>query len=67
LLTFRIGEARAYWSIASIHMTMGDYRQTRHFTTNYMQVAVEIGDSEGVDTARKNLAEVDNMLQLQDK
>jgi len=46
---------------------MGDFRQARHFTSSYMQVAVEIGDSEGLDTARKNLAELDNMLQLQDK
>lgn len=32
-----------------------------------MQLAVDLGDSEGVDTARKNLAELDNMLHLQDK
>ena len=45
----------------------GDYRQARYYCTSYMQLAVELGDSEGVDTARRNLAELENMLQLQDK
>ena len=63
----RVGEARAYWSLGNAYTSLGDYRQARHFSQKHMQLAVEIGDSEGVDTARRNLADLDNMLLLQDK
>ena len=63
----RIGEARAYWSLGNAYTSLADYRQARHFSSKHLELAAEIGDSEGVDTARRNLADLNNMLQLQDK
>lgn len=63
----RIGEARAYWSLGNAYTALGDYRQAHHFSSKHLDLAADIGDSEGVDTAHRNLADLNNMLQLQDK
>ena len=63
----RVGEGHAYWSLGNAYTSLGDFKQARHFSAKHLQVAAEIGDSEAVDTARRNVADLDNRLQLQDK
>ena len=63
---FRVGESRAYWNLSNAYTSLGELKQARHFSAKHLQVSAEIGDSEAVDTARKNLADLDNVLQLQD-
>ncbi len=62
-----MGEMRGYCSLGSLCTSAGDYKRARHFNGKYMELAVEVGDSEGVDAARENLTQLDNVLQLQDK
>ncbi len=67
LFLCRVGESRAYWSLSNAHTSLGDYKQARIFSAKYLKVAAEIGDSNAVDIARRNLADLDNVLLLQDK
>lgn len=65
--TYRVGEGRAYWSLGNAYTSLGEFKQARHFSAKHLQLAAELGDSEAVDTARRNLTDLDNRLQLQDK
>jgi len=39
----------------------------RHFAEKHLHLSVELGDEEGVVTAKQNLTDLDNVLELSDK
>lgn len=63
----RIGEARAYWSLGNSYSALGDHRQARHFANKHLQLSVQLGDEEGIETAKRNLADLDSVLELSNK
>jgi len=63
----RIGEARACWSLGNAYTALGDHRMARHFAEKHLHLSVELGDEEGVVTAKQNLTDLDNVLELSDK
>ena len=63
----RIGMSRAYWSLGNSHTALGDHRQARYFTDKHLQLSIQLGDEESIETAKKNLADLDNVLELSDK
>lgn len=67
LYMHRIGEARAYWSLGNSYSALGDHRQARHFANKHLQLSVQLGDEEGIETAKRNLADLDSVLELSNK
>ena len=66
-LLSRIGEARAYWSLGNAFTCLGEHRLARQYAEKHLQLTLELGDMEGVATARQNLKDLDNALDLSDK
>ena len=62
-----MGESRAYWSLGNIYTALGDHRQAHYFADKHLQLCLQLGDEEGVETAKRNLADLDSILELSDK
>ena len=46
---------------------MGDHKQAMHYAGKHLQLAVELGDEEGIATAKQNLQDLNTVLELSDK
>ena len=64
---YRVGESRAYWSLGNNYTALGDHRQARHFANKHLQLSVQLGDQEGIEISKRNLADLDNVLELSEK
>ena len=67
IIIYRIGEARAYWSLGNSYSALGDHRQARHFANKHLQLSIQLGDEEGIETAKRNLADLNSVLELSNK
>ena len=62
-----MGEARAYWSLGNAYTAMRDNRQARHFASKHLAISLELGDRDGVETAKRNMEDLDTVLNLSNK
>ena len=62
-----MGELRAYWSLGNSYTAMRDHIQARHFANKHLTICLELGDCEGAATARKNIEDLDTVLNLCNK
>ncbi len=62
-----MGESRAYWSLGNAYTAMRDPIQARHFANKHLTLSVELGDQDGAATARKNIEDLNTVLNLSTK
>ncbi len=62
-----MGESRAYWSLGNAYTAMRDHVQARHFAHKHLALSLELGDTEGEKTARRNIEDLSTVLNLSHK
>ena len=63
----RSGEARACWSLSNALTALGQHSTALEYATRHLQIAAQLDDNEGVETARQNLMEIRKSLGFEAK
>ncbi|XP_048877383.1 G-protein-signaling modulator 1b isoform X1 [Brienomyrus brachyistius] len=63
-LTDRVGEGRACWSLGNAYVALGNHRRALHYARKHLEISREIGDHEGEQTAKMNMEELMETLDI---
>ncbi|XP_062844276.1 G-protein-signaling modulator 1b isoform X2 [Trichomycterus rosablanca] len=65
-LNDRVGEGRACWSLGNAYVSLGNHRQALHYVRKHLDISREIGDRNGELTARMNVEQLMETLDVKD-